>query len=330
MLSKTYGSGLVAQIYALLEHPSKLRKSTRRGALLHVDSQRLAYVLLRRLRVPSLVVCHDVLSFTGAFADRSYEAKGWVTRALRQTALARGLRVADCIVCPSEFTRRQVAGIFPTLRTRPRVIPWGVDTSRFRPQDRQASRSILGLPPGRSILLAVGTESPRKNLEQLFRAFARIRKTVDAILLKVGRPREPVRSSLLTLCTSLNLLDDVVFIDEMPSARMPAVYAAADAFVQPSLYEGFGIPPLEALSCGTPVVASRIPSHQEVLGDAAHFVDPGAEDDLVSGLAEILTDRGLARMLSERGPQRASQFPWSRCVDGYMEAYAGLATLETF
>lgn len=323
--SKSYGKEAWAQLYGMFDHAARVRRDLRFGAIVHIDSQRLAYIHAVPLPRPTVIVCHDVLALTDSFGDYSYETPNRAVRAVRRAFIRWGLGAAARIICPSEFTRTELLSLLPRLASRVSVVPWGVDVARFRPLDKRSCRGRLGLPHDRPLVLSVATESPRKNLELLVRAFARIQPRTNAILLKVGRAREPVRSSLRRLSARLGVEEALLFRDVVSAEELPCLYAAADVFVQPSLYEGFGIPPLEALASGTPVVASRIPSHVEVLADAARYCVPTDEVDLASVLLEILTEGAAAAELSARGPRWAMRYSWASCVAAYRRAYEAAA-----
>ncbi len=135
------------------------------------------------------------------------------------------------------------------------VVHMGVDLNTYRPRQGWDPTSILRkycIPSSRPIVLFVGSEHPRKNIPGLFRAFPQIQRESGAVLVKVGEPRQPQRQSLLELARSLGIANDVVYIDSVPEEDMPLLYSASDVLVLASFYEGFGLPPLEAMASGTP------------------------------------------------------------------------------
>jgi len=320
--SKGYGSSFTARLYRSFDHPRQVRRQRRRGSHLHIDTQMLAYLLRdRRLREegPTVVTCHDVLQFLPRFQDPSYES-GEDRRGLDR--LREGLQAADRIVAPSEHTKKDlVAQGFPAASIE--VVPHGIDPGVFHPcdeADRRQVREKYRLPPDRPVVLFVGTEHPRKNLPALFRAFAAVK--TDAVLLKIGPPRQPQRRELESLATNLKIRERVVFLDSPATGDLPRLFAAADVLVLPSLYEGFGLPPLEAMASGTPVAVSRITSLPEVVRDAGLYFDPEKEDTISAAITRLLTDASLRETLRALGLARAAQFRWEDSIARLLRAYA--------
>lgn len=317
--SKGYAPSQVGTLWRLVDHPRSVRRARRSGSILYVDSQLLAYVLSSRLAAPTVVTCYDLLQFRAEHDDPSYVSRRGFHR-LYYRRLRRGLERAGRVVAVSEFVRSELLGIGLDPR-RIMVVPMGVDLDRYRPRAEAECRAIrarYGIPQDRPVVLFVGTEHPRKNAEGLFRALARLDDPVP-FLVKVGAPRQPQRGQLLRLAHELALEDRVRFLDRVPEEDLPTLDAAADVLVLPSFYEGFGLPPLEAMACGTPVAVSRTSSLPEVVGDAGAYFDPRDEGTIADTLRSVLTDRDLRKELSARGRERAAQFPWARSSAAFAE-----------
>jgi glycosyltransferase involved in cell wall biosynthesis len=221
------------------------------------------------------------------------------------------------VITVSEFSRRRLAEYVPGAEERIAVIPLGKGAS-FRPLDEDVVRSLrlrLGLPS--SYLLVVSSLQPRKNLPRLLSAWRRVRDRMpeDLILAVCGVRFEEIfgRVGFETLPDRVKLLG---WVDD---ADLPALYAGAHCFVYPSLYEGFGLPPLEAMACGTPVVAANAGSLPEVVGDAAVLVEPKDIDSIARGLVSAVEDEGLRARLREAGFTRAEQFSWDRTAEATRE-----------
>jgi glycosyltransferase involved in cell wall biosynthesis len=182
--------------------------------------------------------------------------------------------------------------------------------------DVAALRTRLGLEG--PFFLYVGTLEPRKNLPLLLRAFERLGARAGVHLALAG-PRgwldEPIVAAAARLGERVRLLGPV------PPADLAALYAAAEVFVFPSRYEGFGLPPLEAMAAGTPVVAARASCLPEVLGDAALFVEPDDEAGLAEALGQLLDDPALRTELRQRGLARAAGFSWERTAAETLAVY---------
>jgi glycosyltransferase involved in cell wall biosynthesis len=163
------------------------------------------------------------------------------------------------------------------------------------------------------MILFVGTIEPRKNIARLIRAFARAKRAAHlphklALIGARGWKYAAVDETL----AQENLANDVIFVGYVPQDELPRWYQAADLFVYPSLYEGFGMPPLDAMACGTPVVTSNAASLPEVAGDAAIQIAPEDIDALTDALIRALTDRDLRAQMSVRGLAHAARFSWAR------------------
>ena len=249
-------------------------------------------------------------------------------RLVVRLALARVRRKADLVVVPSHAVKRDVVRRVGLPENRVVVTHEGCEP-RFRPVRSAAARRDVaaryGLPP--RYVLAVGTLEPRKNLTTLLEAFARLRLDgeVDADLrLVLAGARGWLDEPIFATVRSLGLEDAVRFTGFVDDADLPAVYSGAALFVFPSLHEGFGLPLLEAMACGVPVVTSNISSMPEVAGDAAVLVDPRDTDGLAAAIARLLRDEALRDRLREAGIARARQFSWEATARRTLDAYASV------
>lgn len=236
------------------------------------------------------------------------------------------LRRADLLVVPSDAVRREVLRLAPSVApTRLRVVPHGVG-DEFRPDASPATAPVLqrlGVPA--PYLLYVGTLEPRKNLVRLLDAYERVCATGEAPALvlagQLGWDAAPLRARL-----AAPTLRGRVHVTGYVDARdLPFLYAGARAFVYPSLGEGFGMPPLEAMACGIPVVASTDPALAENLADAALLVDATDVGALAAALRRVLADDALRTTLVARGRARAAAFGWERTAAGSIACYRELA-----
>jgi glycosyltransferase involved in cell wall biosynthesis len=237
-------------------------------------------------------------------------------------AVPRALRRAAHVVAVSEATRRDLITRLGLPPERVSTVYNGVDP-RFRPLDpaaRAAARARLGLPE--RFVLTLGTLEPRKNHLGLLRAFARLAGAEPDLALVVGGRRGWLDQPIFDEVRRLGLEERVRFLGGVPDDDLPALYAAATAFAYPSWYEGFGLPPLEALACGVPVVASRAGALPEVCGEAALLVKPGDTDALAAALARALGDAALRAELARRGPAQAARFTWPATARRLLEVMA--------
>lgn len=283
----------------------------------------MAYALPLVCPARSVVTVHDLsfLLFPSAFnrANRLYLTAS--------TRLA--VRRADAIIAVSKNSRRDLVRLVGARADRVAVVPNGVDPA-FRPLDPEALahfRQERGLP--QAYILFVGTLEPRKNLATLIRAYARLRQiarvsrsgaTVPHRLVVVGGVGWRYQG-ILRLVEELGLRDEVVFAGFVPHEELPWWYGAADLFVFPSLYEGFGLPPLEAMACGTPVISSNAASLPEVVGDAGWLVSPTDVEELAEAMRRVILDPALREEMKARGLARASQYSWHRTAQETAQVY---------
>ncbi|WP_322798184.1 glycosyltransferase family 1 protein [Thermoflexus sp.] len=235
--------------------------------------------------------------------------------------MPRFLRRADAVIAVSECTRRDALRWYRVLEERIHVIYEGVD-ARFRPAQPEAIaalRARYALPD--RFILYVGTIEPRKNLPTLFAAYRHLLgRWPDLGLVVAGKPGWLTRGTFRAL-RELGLEERVRFLGYVPDDELPALYSAASVFAFPSLYEGFGLPPLEAMACGTPVIVSDASSLPEVVGEAGLRVAPDRPGDWAAALAVALSDESLRAHLREAGLRRAAQFRWEVTAQQTVEVY---------
>jgi glycosyltransferase involved in cell wall biosynthesis len=264
-----------------------------------------------RLVAPAVVTVHDVI------AVRLARNHVGLAAVMRRRHL-RAVTAARALIFSSEFTRREFLSLYQYPADRCAVIHLGVSPV-FVPGDRASARAALGVPADRPILLHVGSEEPRKNVETLLAALARlVRRRPDALLVRVGGGSSRSRR----LIRGLGLAAHIRYCSGLAEAELVRWYRAADAFVFPSLYEGFGLPVLEALASGCPVVAGNATSVPEIAGDAALLLDdPRDPDALARAVERVLDDPPLAARLAGAGPRRAAGFTWPQTAERTLAVY---------
>jgi len=222
--------------------------------------------------------------------------------------------VAEAIITPSQTVRDDLVRTLRVPAERVVAVPEAA-AARFAPASGEAQarvRERYGLP-GRFVL-SVGSREPGKNRSRLLRALALLRgQGLACDLAIVGQPAWRYEAEA-ALVQSLGLYGCVRFLGYVPDDDLPALYSAATVFAYPSLYEGFGLPVLESMACGTPVVTSNVSATAEVAGGAALLVDPRDTRALAGALGRLLSDEALRGELRARGLERASQFSWERAA----------------
>lgn len=223
-------------------------------------------------------------------------------------------RVADRVIAVSRATKDDLVRRYRIPAERIRVVYHGVE-ERFRPTPDPAVPARYGLPA--RYFLYLGAIHPRKNLERLLEAYAGLPKEAPPLVLAGlrGWYFERIFSAIAALGLGKRVLLPGYIADE----DVPAVLSAALALVYPSLYEGFGLPALEAMACATPVIASATSSLPEVVGEAGLLVDPLSVEELRTAMARLLADDGLREELGRRGRERARSFTWERCAQETLE-----------
>ncbi len=255
---------------------------------------------------PIVVTVHD-LSFC-LQPDLFHPSK----RIYLQTLTRHTVRRARGVIAVSESTRQDLIRVLGIPPDRIVVVPNGVD-DRMRPVENgellRSFRAQHELPE--RFVLFVGTLEPRKNLVTLLQAYAKLRGRgrIDHALVLVGG-KGWYYSEIYATAERLRLREHVLFAGFVPQEELPLWYNAADVFVYPSLYEGFGLPPLEAMACGTPVISSNVSAMPEVVGDAGLLVDPHDADAIAEALFRVLQDAQLHSFLRSAGIERASAYTW--------------------
>ena len=309
-----------AAINAYLRSVSILRQRRKNG-ILHIPTQLLCEVVANRKlgHGPIVVTCHDVISYLPNHYDLTGER--YPKKVLDKQILA--LQRADAVLTDSQHARRDIAEILGVDLARIHVVLHGVDADHYRPLGRnKAVMDRYGFAIDRPNLLYVGSEAPRKNIAGIIRAMVILReKGTPVRLIKVGSVHESWGAQHRALVREFGLVGDVVCHQNVPESTLPYLYSAADAFVFPSFYEGFGLPVLEAMASGCPVVTSTSSSLPEVAGEAALLVDPSRPDAIANGIEQLLTLEGLRHDLIRKGIEQARRFPWQRTADEIMAVY---------
>jgi len=292
--------------------------------VVHVTSQNLATVLLtRRLRVPTVVTVHDIIPYMVRHDSRLSSYRTVADRVFDRLALA-GVGRAHTLIAISEFTRqalRRHLGIHPD---RVRVVHQGIDHDRFRPQSVPAALwDRYGLRRDRRYLIYVGSEDPRKDLGTLIDALAVVREAApDVEMIKIGRAHfDRERERLQVRARARGVASAVHFLNDVSDDDLPLLYGLASVCVMPSILEGFGFPALEAMACGTPVVAADTSSLTEVVGDAGVLVKPQNPGLLAEGIGRLVDASAWSRDWRAAGLARAGQFTWERTARMTVEAY---------
>jgi glycosyltransferase involved in cell wall biosynthesis len=308
----------LARLWYRLQLPLPVETWTGSLHLLHAPDFILPPV---RRTTRTIVTIHD-LSFVrepdSIMPGMSDHLNTWVPRSVAQ---------ADCVIAVSEATCRDLVELYQTPPEKIRILYHGV-TANFKPVTDPArlqairQKYRLGQKP---LVLSIGTIQPRKNYQRLIQAFAQVKR--EAALVIAGGAGWK-NESIFAEVEKQQMADRVYFPGFVEDTDLPALYSTAAVFVYPSLYEGFGLPILEAMACGVPVIASNRSSLPEVTGDAGLLVDPHDVAAIATAMTRLLEDYPLRQQLSAAGLKRAAQFTWSGMAAQLVDIYRQLLQKE--
>ncbi len=275
------------------------------------------YIMPYRPGYPTIVTVHDLIPLLyPRHFTRSQRFVFGVTIRL-------SLRVAQKVIVVSRATANDLRALLNVPPDKVTIIPEAADPAmrRASPDVIAAIRARYHLPE--SYVLYVGSNKPHKNLTRLVEAFAR-HQNQSPITLAIGGHWDARYPTAHQRATELALSNRIQWLGPVPQADLPALYSGATLFIFPSLYEGFGLPVLEAMACGTPVVCSNISSLPEVIGDAGLLFDPLNVDTIATTIRRALENPDLRAELRQRGLARAAQFTWERVAEKTMAVYRAI------
>ena len=299
-----------------------VREVNRLGDFVHLPNHHFGRYA-NFLKVPFIITVHDLI--------RYLDLKGYQTLIYRPNLRDRfyfnldykGIKKAKRIIAISQTTKNDLMRYLGVAEEKISVVYNGIDHKLFQP----VAHRLYNHP----YILFVGTEHLRKNFAGLLKAFSRLKREPrfkDLKLVKVGRAggRETdFRRQTMKVINALDLAGDVVFADFVAENDLPAYYSGARVFILPSLYEGFGLPPLEAMACGCPVITSNTSSLPEVAGDAGIMVNPHDTDSLTQAIEQVLTDDKLRSSMIKKGLEQSKKFSWEKTARQTQEVYNRVA-----
>jgi glycosyltransferase involved in cell wall biosynthesis len=269
-------------------------------------------------RRPTVVTIHDLsLLLHPQFHEKRLAWRGrW-----RLPLMA---KKASKIITPSNSVKTEVCQAFGVDGEKVMVTPEAPRPVFKRKEDPELLRR-LGIDG--DFILFVGTIEPRKNLRRLVEAFERVlRSTALSPKLVIAGGQGWLMNDFVSFIREKGIEDRICLTGYLEEADLCGLYSACSAFVYPSLYEGFGLPPLEAMACGAPVITSRISSLLETVGDAARLVDPNDVEDLAQGIVEMLSDVGMREHYAEQGSKQVKKFSWEQTALKTLAVYQELVS----
>lgn len=310
---KTINASRNIPVYSTGEQAFLPFEMKRIGAdILHYPSFNMPLVNFK----PSVVTIHDLIYYLNPSACPSRAAYLYARVMFKLV-----VRAAKKIITVSEYSKKDVVAHLGVDPAKVIAIPNGVG-EMFKPvldaKRRTEVRDKYGIKG--EYLFYVGSHQPRKNLVRLIEAFSRLKSAGDCGLVLTGKVEER-RAEVYSSVERFGVKGRVQFIGEAAEDDLPVLYSMARVFVFPSLFEGFGFPPLEAFACGCPVVSSNVTSLPEVVGDAGIMVDPTDTAAITAAMDKVLGSAALASEMREKGLKRAALFSWAVCAEKTLKVY---------
>lgn len=316
-----HGSGVSRRLaeawFRYITYPRALRG--RQAGVFHVLDQAYAHLLRTLPPDRTLVTCHDLIPLLAAEGAIRLPMPATVARSFRWRVAQLGR--ARAVIAVSDATRATLERYTSVGRDRITVVPQGVSPVFRRIEGaRDRIRASARLTPHDAVVLQVSSGARYKNTPAVLHALAQLRQALDrpAVLVRIGAR---LRADERELAVRLGVIGAVLEVGTVDDGTLAEWYSAADVLAFPSIWEGFGWPPLEAMACGTPVVASRIDPIEEVVNDAGLLVAPEDHAALSAALLRVLTEPALVSSLRQRGLARAAQFTWARTAAATAAVY---------
>lgn len=261
-----------------------------------------------------VVTVHDIFPLTHNYGSINSMQKLYFRLELRAIR-----KSADKIITVSDYTKQSLVGMGLDAENI-KSIPLGVDKDKFRVRDKRSARRKLDLDQDKFYILHVGTEIERKNIETLIESLSSISCSREVRLLRIGSTRDKITR----LIEDRNMEEKVIRPGKVPEEDLKYYYNAADVFVFPSLVEGFGLPVLEAMSSGCPVISSNGGSLPEVVGEASIMVEPRDQKTIAEEISTFAENKERLKEYSQKSLNRAEKFSWAKTAEETMEVYSSL------
>lgn len=297
------------------QYKRKVKKRITEGNIKHITSQEFAYLLKSIEMKGTIVTCYDLIIW-------AYD----MNRSALWKDNIEGMKLADKIITISEFSKNDIIKYIDYPEENIKIVYPAVDHGFYYQNRDKEILNRWNISPKDKVVLYVGSETPRQNVPLLIKAFSKVKEQMPNVkLLKIGDSQSyGAREKNLKLVSDLNLENDVIFSGYVSENDIPKCYNATDLLVYPCSYAGFGLPPLEAMACGTPVLTSDTSSLPEVVGDAGIMIDPHDVDLMADKIYEVLNNDTLKEKLVKKGIERAKLFNWDKSAEETLQIYSDM------
>jgi glycosyltransferase involved in cell wall biosynthesis len=269
--------------------------------------------LIQRVH-PIVITVHDIAHIR--FPDLLNKSR----QVYKRYILNLSIKMADVIIVDSCSTKRDIIEFFNIDEKKIRVVHLGVESRFQRISNVEDYRTRKNLPS--KIILHIGTLEPRKNVVTLINAFKKLRESgIKDYTLVIAGEKGWLYKKIFEEIKSSNVEQSIILLGVVEDEDLPMLYNCADLFVFPTLYEGFGLPPLEAMACGIPVITSNTSSLPEVVGNAGIMVDPNNVESLSNAMYRVLQDKELRHRMSRDGLKRSKMFTWEKMASEVKKVY---------
>ncbi|MBT3324111.1 glycosyltransferase family 4 protein [archaeon] len=294
--------------------PLSVIKKRRNNSISYILSQADAHILNFFRFKKSIVLCYDIIPLVLPYGTKFQK--------LKAKFAYRGMCKADHIIAISQFTKDEIVKHLNYPKERITVAHIGVDHNLYKPiKDLKEIKKKYNLSDKNKYLIYVGNEEPRMNLLTLLKALKLAQKEIPNLkLIKVGKSNYPeMREKLNRYIKKLNLEKDIIFTNYVPEQDMPYLYNIADISIYLCSYAGFGLPPLESMTCGTPTITSNRSSLPEVIGKGGITLDEKDYKELSKEIIKIIKDKKYSEELSKKGIKQSKKFTWENFVNKNLE-----------
>ncbi len=272
---------------------------------------------LQKTMTKKIVTVHDVIFM------RFPKFFSLIDRKVYEKKVNFALQAADIVVATSEQTQKDILEFFKIDEKKIRLVYQSCLPIFYEPN--HVNKDILKIYAiKKPFILSVGALEPRKNILKLIASFSQIAKQIEDHLIIVGRGSKEYLEQIYALIKEKKLFDRVHVLTDVPTQHLPTLYHEATFFAFPSLFEGFGIPIIEALTCGTPVVTSHGSCCHEVGGEASLYCNPESEDEIAACMLELITNDTLYQKLKKKTQEQAQKFHWLTTTSDMMDIYQKL------